>query len=59
MIYRIVKGLYYIKMKNKKFLTPKVEKEGEKLKGIRKHISSSIRSSLQNQDLANKYYGTH
>ena len=58
-MYRIIKSLYYIKMKDKKFLTPKVEKDGEKLKGIRKYISNSIRPSIQDQELANKYHGTH
>ena len=48
MMYKLIKNLYYINIKDKEFLTPKVEKEDEKLKGIRKYISNSIRPSIQN-----------
>ena len=48
MMYKLIKNLYYIKIKDKEYLTPKVEKENEKLKGIRKYISNSIRPSIQN-----------
>ena len=59
MQYKLIKNLYYIKIKDQSIVTPKLEKEVEKLKGIKKYISGSIRPSIEDQELASKYYTKH